>query len=32
MREDGVRMHRRLPYMHRERCGMPQRSDSFHAE
>lgn len=21
MREDGVWMHRRLPYMHRERCG-----------
>ena len=32
MREGGVWMHRRLPYMHRERCGDTARSDRFHAE
>lgn len=32
MREDGVRMHRRLPYMHRERCGDTAALDRFHAE
>lgn len=32
MREDGVRMHRRLPYMHRERCGDAAALDRFHAE
>lgn len=32
MREGGVRMHRRLPYMHRSAAGIPQRSDRFHAE